>query len=434
MYRAIVAAPVRCYRTAMPAPALIPHSSIPHLLGVLVALLITAKTLGVIAQRLGQPAVVGELVAGVLLGGSVLGILDPTDPVIHSLAELGVLILLFEIGLHTDLRSLLSVGSAATVVACVGVVAPFALGFAIVRALGVETIPAIVAGAALTATSIGISARTLSDLGQLGTREGQIVLGAAVIDDVIGLTILSVVSALVAGGVVSLASITLTAGVSIVFILAAIVIGRLLAPPVFSMLARVEASGTLAIAGLAFAFLIAWIADLAGSATIIGAFAAGLVLHDTPQRPGIERATTDIGHFFVPIFFAAVGAAVELKSLADGWTLGIASALIGAGVIGKIVSGYAPFWMEGRKLLIGLAMIPRGEVGLIFAQMGLSSGALTANLFSAVTMMVLVTTLMTPPLLAAALRSEKRSADKRDQPGDGGIDDLVAGATSRPPP
>jgi Kef-type K+ transport system membrane component KefB len=130
----------------------IPHSSVPHLLGVLVALLITAKTLGVIAQRFGQPAVVGELVAGVLLGGSVLGILDPTDPVIHSLAQLGVLILLFEIGLHTDLRSLLRVGPAATVVACVGVVAPFALGFAILRALGVETIPAVVAGAALTAT------------------------------------------------------------------------------------------------------------------------------------------------------------------------------------------------------------------------------------------------------------------------------------------
>jgi Kef-type K+ transport system membrane component KefB len=157
------------------------------------------------------------------------------------------------------------------------------------------------------------------------------------------------------------------------------------------------------------------------------------VLHDTPQRAGIERATTDIGHFFVPIFFAAVGAAVDVKSLTNGWTLAIASALIGAGVIGKVAAGYAPFWMGGRKLLIGLAMIPRGEVGLIFAQMGLASGALTGSLFSAVAVMVLVTTLVTPPLLVAALRSEKRSADERDQPGDGGIDDLVAGATSRPP-
>ena len=403
------------------------------LLAVLVALLVTAKTLGVIAQRLGQPAVVGELVAGVLLGGSVLGILDPTDPVIHSLAELGVLILLFEIGLHTDLRSLLRVGSAASVVACVGVVAPFVLGFAILRALGIETIPALVAGAALTATSIGISARTLSDLGELGTREGQIVLGAAVIDDVIGLMILSVVSGLVAGAAVSVSGITMTAAIAIGFILAAIVIGRLLAPPLFSLLARVEASGTLAIAGLAFAFLIAWLADLAGSATIIGAFAAGLVLNDTPQRASIEKATTDIGHFFVPIFFAAVGAAVDVRSLTDTRILAVALVLIGAGVIGKIVSGYAPFWMRGRKLLIGLAMVPRGEVGLIFAQMGLAAGALTRSLFSAVAVMVLVTTLMTPPLLAGWLRSEKRARDAKDQPGDGGIDDLVAGVTSRPP-
>ncbi|HEY8165769.1 MAG TPA: cation:proton antiporter [Gemmatimonadaceae bacterium] len=410
----------------------IPPDSVPRLLGVLVAVLITAKTLGVVAQRLGQPAVVGELIAGVLLGGSVLRILDPMDPVIHALAQLGVLILLFEIGLHTDLRSLLKVGPAATIVACVGVIAPFVLGFAIVRSLGVETIPAIVAGAALTATSIGISARTLSDLGQLATREGQIVLGAAVIDDVIGLMILSVTSALVAGAVVSFSSITVTAAIAIFFILAAIIIGRLLAPPLFSMVERIEASGTLAVAGLAFAFLIAWLADLAGSATIIGAFAAGLVLHETPQRVAIERATTNVGHFFVPIFFAAVGGAVDVRALANPWTLGIAAVLIGAGIIGKIVSGFAPFWIAGRKLIIGLAMIPRGEVGLIFAQMGLASGALTASLFSAVAVMVLVTTLVTPPLLAAALRSTRSSADDRDQPGDGGIDDLVAGATARP--
>jgi Kef-type K+ transport system membrane component KefB len=146
----------------------------------------------------------------------------------------------------------------------------------------------------------------------------------------------------------------------------------------------------------------------------------------------IERATTNVGHFFVPIFFAAVGGAVDVRALANPWTLGIAAVLIGAGIIGKIVSGFAPFWIAGRKLIIGLAMIPRGEVGLIFAQMGLASGALTASLFSAVAVMVLVTTLVTPPLLAAALRSTRSSADDRDQPGDGGIDDLVAGATARP--
>src|SRR5450759_1217748 len=161
-------------------------NDLSHLLAVLFALLVATKVLGVLAQRLGQPSVVGELLAGVLLGKSLLGILDPGDPVIHDLAQLGVIVLLFEIGLHTDVRSLLKAGPAAMVVAIVGVVIPFGLGYGVCIALGLAVIPAVVTGAALTATSIGISARTLSDLGQLRTTEGQIVLGAAVLDDIIG--------------------------------------------------------------------------------------------------------------------------------------------------------------------------------------------------------------------------------------------------------
>jgi Kef-type K+ transport systems, membrane components len=165
----------------------------------LVAILAVAKALGVVAQRLGQPAVVGELIAGVLLGSSVLGLVDPANPVIRSLAELGILVLLFEIGLHTHLKSLVSVAREATTVALVGVAVPFGLGYGVSIALGLSVLQSIVAGAALTATSIGISARTLSDLDQLDTPEGQIVLGAAVLDDIVGLVILSVVSALVGG-------------------------------------------------------------------------------------------------------------------------------------------------------------------------------------------------------------------------------------------
>ena len=178
--------------------------SFPELLAALVALLISTKLLGVLAQRIGQPAVVGELIAGVLLGGSVLGILDPQAPVILAMAELGVLILLFEIGLSTNLKSLVKVGNEALTVALVGVILPFALGYGAAALLGLSTIPSIVSGAALTATSIGISARTLSDLGKLESAEGQIVLGAAVLDDIVGLVILSVVSSLVGGVAVSL--------------------------------------------------------------------------------------------------------------------------------------------------------------------------------------------------------------------------------------
>ncbi|MEP6904576.1 MAG: cation:proton antiporter [Gemmatimonadales bacterium] len=404
------------------------HQDVPHLLAVLFALLVTTKIFGLVAQRLGQPSVVGELLAGVLLGKSLLGILDPADPVIHDLAQLGVIVLLFEIGLHTDVRSLLKVGAAAIAVAIVGVALPFGLGYGVCIALGLPVIPAVVAGAALTATSIGISARTLSDLGQLRTAEGQIVLGAAVLDDVIGLVILTVVAGLVGGKAVTAGGIAFTTGIAVGFIVVALVLGNLFVPPFFRFVERVEASGTLGVAALAFAFLLASLAAMAGSATIIGAFAAGLILHNTPQRSRIDRAMTSLGHFFVPIFFAVVGAAVELGTLASPRALAIGAALIAVGIAGKVAAGFAPFWFKGRKLLIGVAMIPRGEVGLIFAQMGLATAALSAQLYSAIALMVVVTTLITPLLLAYMVRSAPRQTDVAERPGDGGIDDLVAGA------
>ena len=400
---------------------------VPHLLAVLVALLAATKVLGLLAQRIGQPSVVGELVAGIILGKSLLGILDPSDPIIHALAELGVIVLLFEIGLHTDIRALLRVGGEAMAVAVVGVVLPFAFGYGVCTMLGLSTLPSIVAGAALTATSIGISARTLSDLGQLRSAEGQIVLGAAVIDDVIGLVILSVVGGIVSGISLSFLGIAGTTSIAVGFIAVALVLGSLVVPPVFRFIDRLEASGTLGVAGLAFAFLLAWLASLAGSATIIGAFAAGILLHNTPQRSRIESSTTTLGLFFVPIFFAVVGAAVTLGAFSDVKVLAIGSALLAVALVGKVAAGYAPFWFKGRKLLIGVAMIPRGEVGLIFARMGLATGVLTSELFSAITMMVLATTLLTPPLLAYMIRFERHTPDESDRPGLGGIDDLVAG-------
>ncbi len=404
--------------------------SFPHLLMSLVAVLLATKLLGVLAQRIKQPAVVGELIAGVILGGSVLGILDPNDPVIHSLAELGVLVLLFEIGLHTDLKSLMKVGNSALVVAVIGVVLPFGLGYWVAHALGLGVIPAIVAGAALTATSIGISARTLSDLGRLNTQEGQIVLGAAVLDDIIGLVILSVVSGLVGGAAVTAMGVGITTAIALGFVVAAVVLGSILVPPLFRFVAQVEASGTLGVVGLAFAFFLAWLAASVGSATIIGAFSAGLILHNTPQREAIEKATTNLGHFFVPIFFASVGAAIELGTLGDARVLAIGGALIVVAILSKFVAGYGPWWFKGDKALIGIAMVPRGEVGLIFARMGLATGALTSQLYSAIAMMVLFTTFMTPPLLAWRIGSGPPPLPNKDPdlPGEGGIDDLVSGA------
>lgn len=398
----------------------------PHLLLVIAALLTTAKLLGALAQRAGQPAVLGELLAGVILGSSVLGLLDPSEPVIHALSELGVIVLLFEIGLHTDLRSMAKVAGTATTVGLVGVIFPFALGYYSASAvLGFDRIPALVCGAALTATSIGISARVLADLGQLDSREGQVVLGAAVLDDVIGLIVLSVVTSVVLGGSWTVSGVAVTAALAIGFIALALTLGRFLARPVFASLRKIRTSGTLGVVALAFAFLLSSLAASAGSAMIIGAFAAGVVLNGSAERAEIDRAATTIGHFLVPVFFASVGAAVQLSSFADPRTLAAGGLLIVVGVIGKFAAAYAPWWFNGNRRLIGVAMIPRGEVGLIFAQMGLSTKAITPAVFSALTLMVMVTTFLAPPLLALVGRGQQPSPGNLS--GEGGIDDLVAG-------
>ncbi len=383
------------------------------------------RVFGELAQRAGQPAVLGELLAGVVLGRSLLGVLDPAHPIIAALSELGVLVLLFEIGLHTDLRSLLRVGRAATMVALVGVALPFALGYAVAHLLGLPPLAAIVCGAALTATSIGISARVLSDLGQLDRPEGQVMLGAAVLDDVMGLVILSVVGALAAGDGVSVGGVAMSAGAAIGFLVVALLVGGRIGPALVRVTDRFSSAEATALIALAFALLLAWLAGLARSAPILGAFAAGLVLHQAPQREAVEHRVAELGRFFVPIFFAAVGAAVDVRSVFTVRVAALGCALTVVAVIGKFAAGYAPWWFRGDKKLIGFAMIPRGEVGLIFAQMGLATAALSESLFSAVTLVVMVTTLIGPLLLGQLARRPAAAGAQS------GIDELVAGL--RPP-
>lgn len=400
-----------------------------HLLLVLVAVIVATKTFGALAQYIGQPAVLGELLAGVVLGGSALGILDPNDAVMHALGELGVLILLFQIGLHTDLRSLAKVGPTALLSGGVGVVLPFVGGFGVSRMLGVEPLAAIVVGASLTATSIGISARVLSDLGQLKTPEGQVVIGAAVFDDVIGLIILSVVASMVAGSDLSVAGVGRISAVAIGFVVVALALGSVAIPPLFRLIERVKLSGTLTTAALGFALVLALLATQAGSAMIIGAFAAGLILHPTPQRHEIEDSATQLGFFFVPIFFATVGASVDLAALVTREALVIGGLLVAVGVVGKVAAGFAPWWFKGNKLLVGVALVPRGEVGLIFAKLGLAAGVLSSERFGALMLMVVVTTFVTPPLLS--LLVARGTPDEEAGPDQLGIDDLVVGSSSR---
>jgi len=404
------------------------HDLGPLLLA-LAAILVATKVLGDLAQRYGQPAVLGELIAGVLLGGSVLGIVHANDEVLKAFAELGVLILLFEIGLHTEVRSLRRVGTQATTVALVGVVLPFAGGFFGARAMGFSTVQSLVAGAALTATSIGISARVLRDIGQLDTPEGQIVLGAAVLDDLIGLVILSVVSTVVAGAAITVGGVALTTGLALGFVVAAVVVGSVAVPPLFRFVERLRTSGALGLIALAFALVLATIAEASGSAMIVGALAAGLVLHGTPQRVDIERSVTQLGYFFVPIFFAVVGASVDLGALADRQSLMVGGLLTVIAVIGKLATGWSIRNFKGNRWLIGVAMIPRGEVGLIFAQVGLTTGAIAAGEFGAIMLMVVATTLITPPWLGRVVR--RSAAPEPDLSGDG-LDDLVGGRRPTP--
>jgi Kef-type K+ transport system membrane component KefB len=320
------------------------------------------------------------------------------------MSELGVIVLLFATGLHTDVSSLLKVGGASMAVAVAGVILPFVSGYFATIALGATPTQALVAGAAMCATSVGISARVLSDLGQLDSREGQIVLGAAVIDDVIGLIILAVVMGITSGASLRALDVARIAAVAIGFVAVAVVVGGKVATIGHRFVKRAQISGALGLFGLAFAFAMAALAERVGSALIIGAFAAGLVLDDRHDRREIERATTSIGNFVVPIFFASVGALVNLRAMMNAKSLAIGAVLIVCGVLGKAAAGWAPVWFRGRKLLIGVAMVPRGEVGLIFAQMGLASGAIDEGLFGAIMLMVLVTTLVTPPALAALAR------------------------------
>jgi Kef-type K+ transport system membrane component KefB len=333
-----------------------------------------------------------------------MGLVNPELEPIRLVSELGVVILLFAIGLETDVGRLVKVGATSLAVAVTGVVLPFVLGFAACRLMGQSTVVSIVAAATLTATSVGITARVLSDLGRLHESDGQIILGAAVIDDVLGLLILGVVSELAEGREVTWLGIMQATASALGFLVAALLVGRQVVPIFFRWAGRIELPGMATSLALVAAFGLAYLADRCGSAMIVGAFAAGLLVVRAPQTHEIERGITEIGHFFVPLFFVAVGASVDLSALnpieaAGRQSLMIGVALVLTGVVGKLAAGYAPFWFPGNKALIGVGMVPRGEVGLIFAQTGLASGVFDAGLFGGVTMMVIVTTLFAPPVL-----------------------------------
>lgn len=375
-------------------------------------MLVAGKLAAELFERLGQPAVMGELIAGILLGASALGVIptspdDPLTPVIHLLAEVGVVVLLFEIGLETDLRAMARLGAAATAVASVGVVVPFALGVAYwlsplntyEHTVASAATTAIFVGATLTATSVGITARVLTDLKRMGTIEARLILGAAVIDDVLGLVLLGVVSGLAAGTALSVLGVVWSLAVAVGFLVAAVAIGLLVAPRIFRLIDGMRVRGILLVSAFAFLLSLAALADRLGSALIIGAFAAGLVLSGTDQVHTIDERMKPVADVFTPVFFLSIGAAVDVRVFGDAKVLGIGGALFAIAVLGKLASGWAVPWRRFNRWAVGVGMAPRGEVGLIFARIGLTAGVLSQQLFSAILLMVIGTTLVAPPLL-----------------------------------
>jgi Kef-type K+ transport system membrane component KefB len=389
-----------------------PLMDLRELLFGLVVVWVVAKAAGEGMERLGQTAVLGELLAGVIIGPGVLGLVRETA-VLHALAELGVLILLFEVGLESDLDELLEAGLQATLVAAVGVIIPFAAGFALMNWLGHPSLVSIFVGAILTATSVGVTARVLADLGRLQDAAAKVVIGAAVVDDILGLIILAVVTGIAMTGGVSLVTAGLLSAKAVVFLLVAVWLGIKLAPILVHWVGRMQARGTLIVYAVVFAVGLAAVAEVIGLATIIGAFAAGLILATTERRAHIEERTKPVADLLVPVFFVTVGMKVQpamLNPFAEDGQFWMALALTAVGVASKLAAGLAVYQRSVRRWVVGVGMIPRGEVGLIFAGTGLAAGVIANDLYSALVVAVMLTTFAAPPWLKALYSRSGASA------------------------
>jgi len=417
--------------TFLQAPAAVSHGDgLAPVVLALAVILAVAKLGGDAAERIGQPAVLGELVVGVLVGNLTLLGVDwfqfiTTNATIGVLAQLGAVILLFEVGLESTVRDMMRVGLRSLMVAALGVVAPWALGWWVGALLLPDHSVYVHAflGAVLTATSVGITARVLKDLGHAQSPEARIIMGAAVIDDVLGLVVLAAVAAVIAaadsGAGLSYASLALVFGKALVFLVGALSLGVLLSPRLFSFASRLRGRGVLLATALVFCFTLAWLASAIGLAPIVGAYAAGLILEDLHYRElaakeekQLEDLIRPISSFLVPVFFVLMGMRVDLSALVRPEILGLAAALTVAAIIGKQACALGALGSPLDWLSIGIGMIPRGEVGLIFANIGLTlvvrgEHIIDAATYSAVVIMVMLTTMITPPALKWSLSKRR---------------------------
>jgi Kef-type K+ transport system membrane component KefB len=407
----------------------------PDLLPVLEALalvLIGARLGGALFERFGQSPVLGELLAGIVIGNLGLAGYHGLDglrvhPGLDLLAQIGVLFLLFKVGVETDIGRMMAVGGSSFLVAVLGVIAPMALGFWCSRAFfpGHDPLTHWFVGATLCATSVGITARVLSDLGRTSSTEGRIILGAAVIDDVLGLIVLAVVAGVIEatdrGRAFEPRTVAWIVAKAMLFLGVAIGVGRWVSRRAFGFASRLPGEGTLLSVALAVCFAFAWIAGRVGLAPIVGAFAAGLVVEEAhyrdllardPKRRGLPELLEPISSFLVPVFFVLMGMRVDLAAFGAPGVLGFAAVLTLAAMVGKQACSLGVLERGADRLAVGLGMIPRGEVGLIFVGIGstLTLGGervIGDEVFSAVVIMVALTTLVTPPLLVWKMRGPR---------------------------
>ena len=424
---------------------------------VITALLLTAgmifilsTLMGELCSRLNLPTVLGDLATGILLGGSLLSVFVLTDggdginttllraigwltsappatvvdayrfqmrDFFSNSASIGLLSLLFVTGMESDVKELIKVGSQAATVAVAGVSLPLVGGtVALVYGFHIPVIPAIFAGAALTATSIGITAKVLQEMGQLQSKEGQIILGAAILDDILGIVILALALSLIETGSIELAAVIVLLAKAAAFIVLALILNRYFCPLFSSRIESFENPAALILFALAFLNLLALVAIGLGLEALLGAFAAGLVLGGTRQKERLLQFMQPFVFVYTTIFFVTIGASVNLDVLnpldPQNWSgLVIAAGLIAIAIAGKLAAGFTVIGDGAiNRLAVGTGMIPRGEVGLVFAGLGASTGALSDSLDAAIIIMVVVTTVIAPLLLRWVFPSEPKTS------------------------
>lgn len=392
--------------------ASVEHASVLLTLFLIIA---AAKVLAEIFERLRQPAVVGEILAGVIIGPSVLGWVQPSE-LIGIVADIGVIFLLFTVGLETKPQDIFRVGKKAVLVGTLGVIVPFVAGYAIAMAWDGSFVEAMFIGAALVATSVGITARVLGSMGLLDKETSRIILGAAVIDDILGLIILSVVSGIGNGGLTA-AGILKTAGLAIAFTLIVGLLGSKIMTWLGPKVRGLRVSKPFFNIGLVLCFGLSLMSLYFGVAAIIGAFLAGMALAEaTEDEPVTHKLTAGVTEFLVPFFLVNIGMQLNLSVFKDSSVVVLAVVITIAAVITKFVGGGLGAWGMTRREMaqIGVGMIPRGEVGIVVAQIGLGMAAITERFFASVLFMAVATTIIAPPLIKLFYSEDKDQDGKED--------------------